>query len=171
MERVILVDKDDHQIRTREKMKAHEVGELHRAFSVLVFNEQGEILLQRRALSKYHSGGLWTNACCSHPRPGEEVIAAARRRLKEELGFECELEERLSFVYRVKLGELVEHEFDHVLVGEYEGKINFNKDEVMETKWMKLTGLKEDLTAQPQNYTEWFKMIIRNYPNKLAGKS
>ena len=123
---VILVDVNDRQIGIMEKMKAHQQGSLHRAFSVFIFNKKGEMLLQQRALNKYHSGGLWTNACCSHPLPGEETIAAAKRRLQEELGFEIPVEKVFDFVYKADFDNgLTEHEFDHVYVGEFEGKIDF----------------------------------------------
>src|SRR5690348_5807899 len=120
MEQVVLVNEEDQEVGTMEKMEAHRRGVLHRAFSVFIFNKQGEMLLQQRAQEKYHSGGLWTNACCSHPRPGEEVSEGAGRRLVEELGFETELQPVFNFVYKANFENgLIEHEFDHVYFGTY----------------------------------------------------
>ena len=128
---VILVNEQDAPIGVMEKMEAHKTGTLHRAFSIFIFNSQGEMLLQQRAKGKYHSGGLWTNACCSHPQPGEQVEKAAERRLMEELGFSTSLEKVFDFLYKAGLDNgLTEHEFDHVFVGEYNGAINFNTEEV-----------------------------------------
>ena len=136
MEQVILVDEKDKEIGLEEKIKAHKEGKLHRAFSVFVFNQKGEMLLQRRALTKYHSGGLWTNTCCSHPRKGEDVDKAASRRLKEEMGFSCGLKEVFSFIYKTGFDNgLMEHEFDHVFVGAYESEPKINPEEVAEYKW------------------------------------
>ncbi len=157
---IILVDQDDNQIGTGEKMEVHRAGKLHRAFSVFVFNNRGEMLLQRRALTKYHSGGLWTNTCCSHPRPEEKTMDAARRRLMEEMGFVCELKEVDSFVYKTEFEGLFEHEFDHVLIGKYEGEIKENKDEVEEWKWISLDELGIDVKNNPDKYTSWFKIAL-----------
>lgn len=162
MEYVILVDENDKEIGLMEKMEAHEKALLHRAFSVFVYNKQKDIMLQRRAISKYHSGGLWTNTCCSHPRQGEETILAAHRRLEEEMGFDCEIEEVFEFVYKAKLDKgLTEHELDHVFVGQYDGRVNFNTDEVMEYKWISYDDLIEDIKLSPDKYTEWFKIIMK----------
>jgi isopentenyl-diphosphate delta-isomerase len=165
METVILVDSNDNQIGTEEKMKAHEDAKLHRAFSIFVFNDKNEMLLQRRALSKYHSGGLWTNTCCSHPRPGETIDQAAHRRLKEELGFDCEMKETASFIYEAKLDHgLTEHELDHVVIGRYEGqKIVPNKEEVEEVRWETTESVKDDIKANPSRYTEWFKIAFQKF--------
>ncbi len=159
---VILVDMDDRQIGTMEKMEAHEKGLLHRAFSVFLFRGD-EVLMQKRALSKYHCGGLWTNTCCSHPEPGEEVKEAARRRLKEELGIppeaeqEPDLQEAESFVYRqVFENGLTEFEYDHVLVGEYDGSWVEDPAEIEEARWMRLSDVKADILADPAAYTPWF---------------
>ena len=157
---IVLVDENDNQIGTGEKMAVHRAGKLHRAFSVFVFNSKGEMLLQRRALTKYHSGGLWTNTCCSHPRPEEKTIDAAKRRLKEEMGFECELEEVDSFVYKTEFEGLFEHEFDHVFVGKYEGEMGVDREEVEEYKWISLEDLYEDVKQNPQKYTSWFKIAL-----------
>lgn len=158
---VVLVDEQDNEIGLMEKMEAHEKGLLHRAFSVFVFNSKKEFLLQRRALSKYHSGGLWTNTCCSHPRSGETALEAAKRRLQEEMGFVCEIEEQFSFIYKKELdNNLTEHELDHVFFGQYEGKIDFNTDEVMDYKYVKLDDLLLDMQNNPDDYTVWFKICF-----------
>jgi len=168
-EMVILVDENDKEIGIEEKMKAHQGGKLHRCFSIFIFNPNGEMLLQRRANSKYHSGGLWTNACCSHPRPGENIEQAANRRLKEELGFDCELKELSNFIYKVKLDHgLTEHEFDHVLIGKYDGEIRPNKNEVSEIMWISIDDLKEEIKKHPEKFTEWFKIAFRKF-SELSG--
>ncbi len=160
-ERVILVDPMDREIGTEEKLKAHREGKLHRAFSVFVFNTSGELLLQKRSETKYHSGGLWTNTCCSHPRPGESHDCAARRRLYEEMGFDCELTGLFSFIYHARLeNNLFEHELDHVFVGHYDGQPVPNSDEVDDWKWMDIDGLKRDIGESPEHYTCWFKLIL-----------
>ena len=160
-ERVILVDENDRQIGTEEKMQAHREGKLHRAFSIFIFNDEEKMLLQRRALSKYHSGGLWTNACCSHPRENESVEKAAHRRLKEEMGFDTEMDEVFSFTYFAELDKgLKEHEFDHVIFGNYFGKIEPNPEEVDSFKWISLEELEADVKANPKNYTAWFVISL-----------
>jgi len=161
MAEVILVDERDNQIGKEEKIKAHKEAKLHRAFSILVFNKKGEWLLQKRARTKYHSPGLWTNTCCSHPGPGKNLMMEARRRLKEEMGFDCPLEESFSFVYKAKLGDLTEYEFDHVLLGRFSGEPRPNKEEADDWKWMSFNGLKEDVKQNPENYTLWFKIIFK----------
>lgn len=161
MEYVVLVDKDDNQLGLMEKMEAHKKGLLHRAFSVFLFNAKGEMLIHQRALSKYHSGGLWTNACCSHPRDGEKTIAAAHRRLEEEMGFDCGIEKAFHFTYKSALdNDLTEHELDHVFIGTYEGEINPNPDEVESYKYVSISELNDDIENNPQNYTEWFKICL-----------
>jgi len=161
MEYVILVDKNDKPIGEMEKMEAHEKGLLHRAFSVFLFNKKGEMLLQQRAFAKYHSGGLWTNACCSHPRKGEVTIEAAHRRLEEEMGFDCEVKKAFDFIYKSKLdNDLTEHELDHVFLGEYEGLIDPNPEEVESYKYISISDLKEDVKSNPNSYTEWFKICL-----------
>ena len=160
-EQVILVDEEDRAVGTAEKMHVHRSGGLHRAFSVFVFDPAGNVLLQKRALDKYHSGGLWSNTCCSHPRPGESTIEAARRRLSEEMGFTCELREVFSFVYRAEVGGgLVEHEYDHVLVGTFDGQPSPDAREVEEWRWCPLGELKRDLAGNPANYTSWLTLAI-----------
>jgi len=158
--KIILVNKKDKEVGSEFKIKAHKEGKLHRAFSIFIFNQQGKLLLQRRALKKYHSGGLWTNTCCSHPKPGETVMSAAHRRLPEEMGFDCDLEEVFSFIYKAKLDDgLIEYEFDHVLFGNFNKKlkININPDEVEEFKWIDLESLADDIKQNPENYTYWLK--------------
>lgn len=158
---VILVDDKDNELGLMEKMEAHEKGLLHRAFSVFLFNNKGEMLLQQRALTKYHSGGLWSNTCCSHPRQGEKTIDAAHRRMREELGIDCDIEEQFSFIYNKKLDKgLTEHELDHVFVGKYEGDFNLNPEEVNTIQYIKVDHLLAEIKNHPENYTEWFKICL-----------
>lgn len=166
---VILVDNNDVQIGLMEKQEAHEKGVLHRAFSVFVFNNNNEVLLQQRALIKYHSAGLWTNTCCSHPRDGETILAAAHRRLKEEMGFDCELEIKTSFIYKANFGNgLIEHEFDYILIGKYNDEILINDDEVSNYKWVTIEWLKQDFINNPNSYTAWFAIIFEKYWNHIV---
>ncbi|MEI6021336.1 MAG: isopentenyl-diphosphate Delta-isomerase [Bacteroidota bacterium] len=163
-EQVILVNERDEQIGLMDKMEAHEKGLLHRAFSVFVFNSKGELLLQQRALHKYHSAGLWTNTCCSHQRAGESNQQAAHRRLKEEMGFETELDLLNSFIYKAKFdNDLTEHEFDYIFTGRYENNPRINADEVAAFKWMDLESLKADILMHPENYTVWFKIALARF--------
>jgi isopentenyl-diphosphate delta-isomerase len=158
---VVLVDEQDSVLGYMEKMEAHEKGLLHRAFSLFVFNKQGDMLLQRRAWGKYHSGGLWTNACCSHPRPNELVLAAATRRVQEEMGFECTPSFGFTFLYKAKLDkQLTEHELDHVLYSVYEGVVSPNPEEVCEWKYAPISAIREELMLSPESYTEWFKLVF-----------
>ena len=169
MERVVLVDEQDRCIGSEEKLKAHRDGVLHRAFSVFVFSSRGELLLQRRTLGKYHSGGLWTNTCCSHPRLGEDVETAAARRLSEEMGIRCPLEKAFDFVYRAQVAdELVEHEFDHVFVGVFDGEIHPDPSEVMETRWLAPAALREELARDASAYTPWFRLSIERVLERTA---
>ncbi|MCA6435590.1 MAG: isopentenyl-diphosphate Delta-isomerase [Bacteroidota bacterium] len=162
-EYVILVNENDQPVGTMEKMEAHQKGLLHRAFSVFVFNETNEMLLQQRAFSKYHSAGLWTNTCCSHPRPGEELISAAKRRLKEEMGIETELTHQTSFIYKTDFdNDLTEHELDHVFVGKHNESPVINKDEVNAYKWISLIDLRAWIKNKPQDFTSWFKIVMQN---------
>jgi len=161
-EQIILVDQHDKQIGSAEKLQVHKDGELHRAFSVFIFrktNDQIELLLQKRKKDKYHSGGLWTNTCCSHPRDGEEIIAGAQRRLEEEMGIKAELKTAGSFHYKAEFENgLVENEFDHVLVGHVNiDTIQFNEDEVEDYCWMSVSEVEKDLEATPEEFTQWFK--------------
>lgn len=165
MEMVILVDANDTALGTMEKMEAHRKGLLHRALSVVVFNRRGEILLQKRARAKYHSGGLWTNACCSHPQPGETTQAAARRRLKEEMGIDLEPEYSYSFTYRAQFANgLTEHELDHVYTGIFDGEPVINPKEVEDWKFVDIRWLTEDASRNPQAYTHWFRLMIDRLP-------
>ena len=163
-EQVILVNENDEQIGLMPKMEAHEKAILHRAFSVFIFNEDDELMLQRRAFNKYHSPGLWTNTCCSHQRDGEANIEAGKRRLMEEMGFVTDLEETTSFIYKAPFDNgLTEHELDHILVGYYSGMPKVNPDEVAEWKWMPLDKIKVDIAINPDQYTEWFKIIFDKF--------
>lgn len=161
MEQVILVDEQDREFGAEEKMEAHRQGKLHRAFSIFVFNIKREVMMQKRHRNKYHSGGLWSNTCCSHPRPGETVLQAAHRRLKEEMGFDCELKEAFSFVYEAKLDKgLIEREFDHVIIGKFEDVPKVNAEEAEDWKWVKLEELHRDIKANPEKYTRWLQIAI-----------
>lgn len=163
MEEVILVDTNDSEIGKMEKMQAHIEGRLHRAFSIFVFNSKGELLLQQREKGKYHSGGLWTNTCCSHPRVGEDINEAVHRRLKEEMGFDCDLSEKKTFLYHAKFdNNLIEHELDHIFIGYYNGVPIPNKEEVENWKWISTKDLKKELEAEPDKFTYWFKFSIED---------
>jgi isopentenyl-diphosphate delta-isomerase len=163
-EKVILVDENDNQIGLMPKMEAHEKAVLHRAFSVFIFNDKNELMLQQRALHKYHSPGLWTNTCCSHQRDGESNIEAGKRRLNEEMGFVADLRETTSFVYKAPFDNgLTEHELDHVMIGNYNEEPIINKDEVASWKWMPLEDVKVDIALRPEKYTAWFKIIFEKF--------
>ncbi|MBN2422809.1 isopentenyl-diphosphate Delta-isomerase [Candidatus Woesearchaeota archaeon] len=171
MNRVILVDEHDNEIGSEEKLAAHKKAELHRAFSVCVFNSKKELLIQQRSESKYHSPGLWSNTCCSHPQPGEEVIEAAHRRLKQEFGFDCGLKELFTFIYKKDFNNgLFEHELDHVLTGKSDGVPEPNPDEIMEWKWINPEELKKDMIKNPDKYTYWFRFLLDNYFDELIKK-
>ena len=159
MEEVILVNEQDQQIGIMEKMAAHIVPRLHRAFSIFIFNSRSELLLQQRAFSKYHSPGLWTNTCCSHPRNGETMEQATSRRLMEEMGMNCDMHEVFTFIYKAPVGlGLIEHEFDHVFFGQSDASPIINDDEVAAWKYMSLDDIAEDMKVHPECYTEWFKI-------------
>ncbi|HKZ36594.1 MAG TPA: isopentenyl-diphosphate Delta-isomerase [Chryseolinea sp.] len=163
MERVILVDAKDNVIGTMEKLEAHRKGVLHRAFSILIFNSKGEVLLQKRSKNKYHSGGLWTNACCSHPMPHESMSEATRKRLKHEMGIDLQPQFAYKFVYKKHLDkDLIEHEFDHVFIGKYDGVPSTNLEEVEDWKFIDIASLRQDLELHPHAYTEWFKLIMNH---------
>ncbi len=163
-EQVILVNESDEQIGLMPKLEAHKKAVLHRAFSVFIFNERNELMLQQRALDKYHSPGLWTNTCCSHQRNGESNIEAGKRRLQEEMGFVTDLKETISFIYKAPFDNgLTEHEYDHVLIGYYDSEPEINEDEVASWKWMSIEAVKEDIEAQPEMYTAWFKIIFDKF--------
>ncbi len=160
-EKVILVDKYDREVGVAEKISVHREGRLHRAFSVFVFNSRGQLLLQKRARTKYHSGSLWTNTCCSHPRPAESIEKEARRRLREEMGFDCELKEIFSFIYKAKVdNDLFEHEYDRVFMGHFDGEPAPSPDEVEDWKWVDLEELKENIEEKPEMYTHWLRICI-----------
>ncbi len=164
MELVVLVNEADQQIGLMEKLEAHQKGLLHRAFSVFLFNKKGEMLLQKRANTKYHSPNLWTNAVCSHPRNRESYKNGALRRLNEELGISTEIEEKFHFIYKADVGQnLWEHELDYVFVGIYDGIFNLNPNEVSETRYISLVDLQKEILSNPDNFTEWFKIILNKY--------
>ena len=161
MENVILVDMLDNEIGTMPKMEAHLRGHLHRAFSIFIFNSNGELLLQQRALDKYHSGGKWTNTCCSHPRSGEQTIDAANRRLNEEMGMKSELQYGFNFIYNAPLSDnLFEHEFDHVYFGVSDHAPKINKIEVADFKYIGMQILTADIKNNPHHYTECLKICF-----------
>lgn len=164
MEHVILVDTNDKAVGTMEKLEAHRQGVLHRAFSIVLFNDEGKMLLQKRSGKKYHSSGLWTNTCCSHPLPGETMEDATRRRLREEMGIDLQPAFSYKFIYNAQLdNHLTEHELDHVFVGTFNGVPDINTSEVEDWKYVDLPWLKEDMKKNPSAYTEWFKLMI-NHP-------
>ncbi len=161
MEEMVLVDENDNEVGTGEKMQVHGEGTLHRAFSIFVFNSEGKLLIHQRNKNKYHSGGLWTNTCCSHPRPGESLEDAVNRRLKEEMGFTTDLRKVFSFIYKVKFDNgLFEHELDNVFIGRFDGDPHPDPDEVDDWKWVDLKELTKDIEENPDRYTYWFKEAI-----------
>lgn len=167
-EQVVLVSEKDEILGVMDKMQAHENGILHRAFSVFLFNDKGEMLLQKRAADKYHSPNQWTNAVCSHPRMGETYMEAAQRRLKEELGIETPLTYRFNFLYKADVGQnLWEHELDHVFTGNFEGEFKLNEEEVSEVRYISIDELDKEMSANPENFTEWFKIILKEYKQHL----
>ncbi len=168
MENVILVDTGDTPVGQMEKLKAHLKGELHRALSVLIFNSKGEILLQQRAFSKYHTPGLWSNSCCSHPRPGEDSLEAASRRLGEEMGFIVPLKKSFDFIYKAHFDNgLIEHEFDHVFFGTFDGEPEINPEEANDFKWVNPSDLMEDMRSIPEQYTVWFRIIMEKTEDRF----
>ncbi|MDG1252967.1 MAG: isopentenyl-diphosphate Delta-isomerase [Schleiferiaceae bacterium] len=174
-EYVILVSETDEALGRMEKMEAHRKGALHRAFSVFLFNDRGETLLQQRAEGKYHSPLLWTNTCCSHPREGENVLAAAERRLHEELGIQpdaiVDLRPSFHFTYRAEFDNgLIEHELDHVLIGHFNGDCVLNPEEVSSVQWLPMATLLADVHGRPENYTAWFKIILNEYVKHLPNQ-
>jgi len=163
-EKVILVNENDEQIGLMPKMEAHEKAVLHRAFSVFILNSNNEIMLQQRAAQKYHSPLLWTNTTCSHQREGESNIQAGTRRLREEMGFETELKELFSFIYKAPFDNgLTEHELDHVMIGYYNDAPNINREEAESWKWMSIDAVKEDMQSHPEAYTVWFRIIFDEF--------
>ena len=167
-EEVILVDINDVPLGTMPKMEAHEKAILHRAFSVFILNKEGQLMLQQRALSKYHSPGLWTNTCCSHQRLGETNLEAGTRRLQEEMGIKTPLEELFSFIYKAPFDNgLTEHEFDHVILGYCDSAPIINREEVANWKWMNLEEIITEIKTTPDNYTAWFKIIFDRFYNHI----
>ncbi len=165
MEQVILVDEKDTNVGVMEKLEAHKKGVLHRAFSIVLFDSSGNILLQQRAHGKYHSAGLWTNTCCSHPRPDEDLQAATSRRLREEMGIQTALYFRYKFIYKAQLGDLIEHEYDHVYTGVFNGTPEVNPEEVADWKFISRNELLKDINLSPRRYSAWFQMIIHQLPS------
>ena len=167
-EQVVLVSEKDEILGVMDKMQAHENGILHRAFSVFLFNDKGEMLLQKRAAGKYHSPNQWTNAVCSHPRLDETYLEAAERRLKEELGIETPITYRFNFLYKADVGQnLWEHELDHVFTGNFEGEFKLNEDEVSEVRYISIDDLDKEMSENPESFTEWFKIILKEYKQHL----
>jgi len=167
-EQVVLVDEHDNPIGLMPKLEAHQKAVLHRAFSVFVLNDQNELMLQQRALHKYHSPGLWTNTCCSHQRSGESNIQAGTRRLQEEMGFTTQLTELTSFIYKAPFDNgLTEHELDHIMIGRYNDSPTINPDEVASWKWMPIEEVKLDVSAHPEHYTVWFVIIFERFYKDL----
>ncbi len=160
-DRVILVNESDREIGSAGKLEAHRDGKLHRAFSIFVFNAKGELLLQKRSTKKYHSDGLWTNTCCSHPRPGERIETEVLQRLQQEMGFQCDLQWIFSFPYKVQFrNNLIENEIDHVFIGRFEGTPSPNPDEVDDWKWMDLEVLVHDVKLHPHAYSYWLTICL-----------
>lgn len=161
MEQLILVNELDEMVGTMEKMEAHQKAMLHRAFSIFIFNSKGELLLQQRAEQKYHCGGLWTNTCCSHPRPEEETSAAALRRLQEEMGFTTSLKKVFDFVYKAPFSNgLTEYEFDHVFFGQYDGELQPNPREVAAVRYLKVDTIQSMMEEEPKLFTPWFHIAF-----------
>ena len=166
--KVVLVDRDDNTLGTMKKMEAHESGALHRAFSIFIFNSKKELMIHQRALSKYHSPGLWTNTCCSHPRLDEEIEDNAHQRLMEEMGFDCDFKRAFSFLYKADVGQgLIEHEFDHVFIGTCDKGPEINPAEVEDWKYMNMVDLRDDIENHELNYTEWFKIAFEKVEEYL----
>jgi isopentenyl-diphosphate delta-isomerase len=160
-EQLILVDAEDRELGVGEKLQTHLEGALHRAFSIFVFDSEKRLLLQKRARAKYHSGGLWSNTACGHPRPGEATITAAHRRLREEMGFDCELQQAFGFLYRQELdNRLVEHEYDHVFVGEFNGEPLPDATEVEAWRWLSMKQLRRSLHERPREYSCWLSVAV-----------
>ncbi|MBP0973206.1 MAG: isopentenyl-diphosphate Delta-isomerase [Oscillospiraceae bacterium] len=170
MEELILVDLDDREIGTMDKAEAHRLGRLHRAFSVFIVDGD-RMLIQQRNRGKYHSGGLWANACCSHPRHGETLPEATERRLREELGISCELRELFDFVYFSRYADdLFEYEYDHVFVGEYSGECRFDSGEIERLRWIRFDELKQELLTEPEHFCSWFRIAAPKVMRLLQGR-
>jgi len=168
-EKVVLVNEQDNAIGVEDKTRAHLLGALHRAFSIFVVNAAGQLMVQKRALTKYHSGGLWSNTCCGHPRPDEALKKAARRRLREEMGFDAHLTELFAFIYRANLEDgLIENEYDHVLVGWFEGVPKPDPTEIADWRWTDIATLSVDLKEHPESYTYWFRISFDQFLRAVA---
>lgn len=167
-EQVVLVDEHCNEIGLMPKLEAHEKGVLHKAISVIIFNQNGEMLVTQRALTKYHWPGIWSNTCCSHPRAGETFAAAAHRRLREELGFETPLQEAFHFIYKAqdKITGLIEHEYDTVFTGTFNQNFTFNKNEIEAVRWMTIPALLADVEHHPETYSFWFKIILKEFQKR-----
>jgi|SRR5690606_11430795 len=166
---VLLVNEQDKPIGEMEKLAAHEQGHLHRAFSVFIFNEEDELLLQQRADEKYHGAGLWTNTCCSHPQMNEIVLESAKKRLQFEMGIDCDLQWVYSFIYKEKVeNNLIEHEFDHVFKGYSNEKPMPNLNEVKDYKWMSISDIFSDMANNPKQYTVWFKKALPELVKRMG---
>ena len=160
-QQVVLVDKNNRKTGVEEKIKAHKEGKLHRAFSIFIFNSNGELLIQQRAKTKYHSGGLWSNTVCSHPKPNETYSQATHRRLKEEMGFDCKLKKLFCFIYNTGFQNgLIENEYDCVFIGKFGGEPKPNHKEIMNHKWISLKELKKDIISHPNKYSVWLKIAL-----------
>lgn len=170
-EYILTVDEQDRETGYMEKIDVHKKGVLHRAFSVMIFNSEGEVLLQKRAGMKYHSPGLWTNSCCSHQREGEALTEAVSRRLNEELGITCECREAFKFMYRVEFDNgLIEHEIDHVFIGKYDGNVSPNEDEVEEIRWVTQDKLNKEICEHPEGFTYWFQILMKQPEMQIIGQ-
>jgi isopentenyl-diphosphate delta-isomerase len=173
MEQVILVDEKGNYKGLEEKIEAHRLGLLHKAFSIIIVNDKREMLLQKRGTSKYHFGGLWSNACCSHHHPQETTEQSLKRKLKQELGIETQLEYLFTFIYKVKdtASNLFEHEYDEVYIGKYNGEIPFNKEEMDEVRWVSMEALRNEIELQPEKFSYWFKEIMKEFTNMIEATS
>ncbi|MEM4268351.1 MAG: isopentenyl-diphosphate Delta-isomerase [Candidatus Woesearchaeota archaeon] len=164
---VVLVNKKNRKVGVAEKIEAHKRGLLHRAFSIFVFNKKGELLIQKRALTKYHSGGIWANSVCSHPKPGEFLLQAAHRRLKEEMGFDCRLKKEFCFIYKASFKNgLTENEYDCVIAGRTDTTPKPNPEEVADYAWISVGKLKKDIKKNPEKYSVWLKIALKKWPKK-----
>ena len=169
---VLLVNENDEPIGGEDKLIAHQKGKLHRAFSIIILNNKGRMLIQRRANGKYHSGGLWSNACCSHPSPTEEINLAVHKRLQEELCFDCKLKKIFIFHYKKEVGnKLIENEIDHVFIGRYDGYVKINRKEAEAYRWIKMEELIDEIKEKPEKYTVWFKIIMDKFSKSLEEKN
>ena len=170
-EYVVLVDSSDRERGIMEKLQAHLSSELHRAVSVMIFNSKGEVLLQKRAAGKYHSAGRWSNASCTHPQPNEKPGDAAKRRLREEMGLDCQLTKQFEFIYRVTLDNgLTEHEYDHVYAGVCDDKPAINPNEVSDWKYISLVDLKRGLNENPHQFSAWLRFIAERFDEESVRK-